>query len=88
MKSGLTHASDKIQLSTTIFTGINIGALNAADFVNSATGIAQDATDHILYNSNTGAFYYDADGSGAGAAIQFATLTGAPTLLASDFTIV
>jgi hypothetical protein len=28
-----------------------------------------------------------ADGDGAGAAIQFATLTGAPTLIADDFII-
>ena len=47
-----------------------------------------DATDRIIYNSTTGAIYYDADGSGSGAAIQFAILTGAPSLLFDDFLIV
>ena len=31
--------------------------------------------------------YYDADGNGAGAALQFATLAGAPALTAEDFTV-
>jgi len=34
-----------------------------------------------------GALYYDADGSGAGAAVKIAVLTGAPTLTEDDFLI-
>ena len=36
----------------------------------------------------TGQLYFDADGNGSGAAMQFATLSGAPALTASDFTVI
>ena len=57
-------------------------------FKNLTTGGAVDATDRILYNDTTGAIFYDADGSGATAAIQFATLTGSPTITNADFFVV
>ena len=47
-----------------------------------------DADDRILYDASTGKLYFDADGSGAGAAVQFAILSGSPALNASDFTVI
>jgi Ca2+-binding RTX toxin-like protein len=47
-----------------------------------------DANDRIVYNQTTGQLFYDADGSGGGAAIHFATLLGAPALGAGDFTMI
>ena len=82
-----SSGSDKIHLSQGVFTSLTFGTLNTADFVNSSTGVAQDSTDHILYD-NSGTLYYDADGNGGVAAVQFASLTGTPTLVASDFFIV
>ena len=50
---------------------------------------AAEADDFILYDSATGALYYDADGNGPGEAIQFATLTGSPDALDhTDFEVV
>ncbi|MFI0849759.1 hypothetical protein [Mesorhizobium sp. IMUNJ 23232] len=47
---------------------------------------AGDASDRILYNSDTGNLCYDRDGSGSAyAAIKFASLTGSPTITAADF---
>ena len=70
-----------------IFTQIGgTGALNANAFV---TGTAAgDGDDRIVYNSATGQLFYDADGSGAGAAVLFATLQGHPALAASDFQVI
>jgi Ca2+-binding RTX toxin-like protein len=45
---------------------------------------ALDANDHLLYNTSTGALYYDADGTGASNPIQFAALPDHPAITASD----
>jgi Ca2+-binding RTX toxin-like protein len=75
--------SDVIQLDTAIFSAIAVGGLAADAFhVGSA---AADAEDRIVYNSATGALYYDADGSGSGAAIQFAKLAASLALTQADF---
>ncbi|MEZ0318207.1 MAG: beta strand repeat-containing protein [Methylophilaceae bacterium] len=81
-------SADKLQLSQNIFTVLNVGLLSANDFVSNSSGSAQDASDRILYNTNTGALYYDADGNGVGVAYKFAVLTGHPDLHASDINIV
>jgi Ca2+-binding RTX toxin-like protein len=82
--------TDKIGLDDAIFAGIGApGAFNANAFKAGAglTG-GTDADDRIVYDTTTGNLYYDADGSGGGAGVQFATLTGAPaTLDATDFTV-
>ena len=77
---------DKILLENAIFTGLAAGALDPNAFVIGSQ--AADADDRIVYNNLTGALYFDADGNGAGAAIQFATLQGAPVLNSADFTVI
>jgi len=52
-----------------------------------ATGGA-DANDRVIYNTSTGQLYYDADGSGAGAAQLLATLQGAPGVSATDISVI
>jgi Ca2+-binding RTX toxin-like protein len=80
-------ADDTIQLNKSVFTALTPGALAPGAFV---TGVAAlDANDRIIYNSATGALLYDADGTGATAAVQFATLIGVVgTLSAADFVVV
>ncbi|NMG28901.1 calcium-binding protein [Aromatoleum evansii] len=80
--------TDTIQLENQIFRKLAAtGSLSAANFASNMTGEAADANDYVLYNTSTGGLYYDADGNGAGAAVQFATLTGTPTLDAGDFIV-
>jgi Ca2+-binding RTX toxin-like protein len=62
-----------------------VGGLNSAFF--RAGTSAADANDFVIYNQATGALSYDADGNGAGAAIQFATISNHIALTASDFFI-
>jgi Ca2+-binding RTX toxin-like protein len=78
---------DTIHLDHTIFTAVgNAGALVVGAFNTGAA--ATQADDRIIYNTSTGALFYDADGSGKGAAIQFATLSGVSgALSAADFIV-
>jgi serralysin len=81
-----THGTDKIALDHAIFTAL--GAANplpAADFT---TGAPTTPDQHIIYNAATGALSYDDDGSGAAAAVQFATLTTHPALTSTDIFVV
>jgi Ca2+-binding RTX toxin-like protein len=81
---------DDIGLDSALFTGLVEGALEEGAFVSGAgRSTAADAGDRIIYNTTTGALYFDADGLGGAAAIQFATLTGSPDALsAADFSVI
>ena len=62
--------------------------LTAAQFVSGPTPAPTQAHGQFLYHSSGGALYWDADGSGGGAALHLASLTSAPALSLSDFHIV
>ena len=84
--------TDKLRLDDDVFTAFTVGvALTASQFVSGA-GIttAQTIDQRIVYNTTTGALYYDADGLNGEAAVQFAVLgsTTHPSLGAGDFVIV
>ena len=83
-----TAMDDSILLDDAIFTAIGSpGTLSAGAF--NTGSAATDTDDRIIYNASTGALLYDADGSGSGAAIQFATLTGVSgTITAAEFLII
>ena len=86
--SDFVAVDDTMQLANAIFTAL-AGTITASDFLINGTGVAATAAQNIIYNSSNGALFYDADGTGAIAAIQFATLTGAPAgLTISDFTFI
>jgi serralysin len=77
---------DTIRLENAVFTGLAAGALAPGAFNTGAA--ASQADDRIIYNTATGALLFDADGSGAGAAVHFATLAGGLALTASDFLVI
>jgi len=84
-----TTGSDKIQLSKSIFTDAGVtGNLSTDAFWSAAT--AHDASDRVIYNSATGALYYDADGNGSVAAVQIAILgvQTHPTIDYKDFAVI
>jgi Ca2+-binding RTX toxin-like protein len=78
---------DKIQLAKTIFTSIpTTGVLDVGSFVIGAAAV--DTNDFLIYNSGTGALFYDADGSNAGAAVQIALLGTGLALSNTDFVVI
>ena len=79
---------DTIRLDDAIFTDLSLGALNASFFKANSAGVATDSNDRIVYNTSTGALYYDTNGNTAGGAVQFAILSTQPLITASDFLIV
>ncbi|MEH2291736.1 choice-of-anchor Q domain-containing protein [Nostoc sp.] len=82
---------DKIVLDKTTFTAITsavgTGFSNVNDFQITTLGALSNAA--IVYNPMTGQLLYNQNGSAAGfgSGGQFAQLTGAPTLTASDFIV-
>ncbi|WP_136419243.1 calcium-binding protein [Herbaspirillum sp. ST 5-3] len=84
--SDFTSGADVIQVIGGNF-GLTPGA--AVTLLSGAsTPVASGTSAQFLYNTTTGALYFDQDGEGANyGAIQIATLTGQKTLLASDFVV-
>jgi Ca2+-binding RTX toxin-like protein len=82
-------AHDVVLLDNLIFAAIGgNGALALGAFYKSAAGIANAADDRIIYDTDSGALSYDADGSGAGDAVQFAQLRANLDLSAANFFVI
>lgn len=79
------HGVDHIDLSSHAFAGLGaVGALDASHF---HIGAAQTAGEVVLYDATTGWVSYDADGSGAGAAVHLVQLQANLTIDATDFLV-
>jgi Ca2+-binding RTX toxin-like protein len=84
---------DKIQLSRSVFSALGTASttLTQGQFWSGAGVVkGHDADDRVLYNTSTGALYYDADGSGSVAAVQIALIgtSTRPVVLFSDFQVI
>ena len=84
--SDFSVADDTIQLENDVFVGLATSGLDATQFANGTA--AQDATDRIIYDDTTGALFFDQDGVGGVAAVQFATLSAGLALTNLDFLVV
>jgi Ca2+-binding RTX toxin-like protein len=74
-------AADRLCLDHTVFAGLATGVLaDSAVALDNATSLAAQ----IVYNHMTDALYFDSNGARTGGATEFATLTGAPSLTASE----
>jgi Ca2+-binding RTX toxin-like protein len=83
--SDFLPGTDDILLENGFFTALSVGTLSSGSFRKGA-GIttAADASDHIIYDTTSGALYYDADGNGtAKAPVLIATLVGSPDALSA-----
>jgi Ca2+-binding RTX toxin-like protein len=70
------------------FRALANGFLTEAAFEANDTGTATGASDRIIYNTRTGALSYDANGSSAGGAVQFAVLSTKPAISHADFFVI
>lgn len=80
---------DSVWLDNAVFAKIGSGTESAPGRLNKAFLTvgpkAKDKNDFIIYNNKTGVLSYDADGSGAKAAVAFATLKSGLKLTYADF---
>jgi Ca2+-binding RTX toxin-like protein len=80
-------ADDVILLDQAIFSSsLGLGNISSGELVIGPA--AQDANDRIIYDSNTGALFYDNDGVGGNAQVQFAELPRGLALTNLDFLVV
>ena len=83
---GFSVVDDTMYLDDAIFTRLSTGTLTSAAFARNTTGLASDSLDRIIYETNTGRLYYDADGTGtASARVHFATIATNLAITQSDF---
>ncbi len=82
----LDFAGDVIGLASDIFAAVTAGGITASEFtVGTAAG---DADDRLIHDQASGRLFYDADGSGVGAAVQFAQLGTGLALSAASFVVI
>ena len=89
--STFLSSRDTIQLDGSVMGALGAsGDFTAGDarFAANSSGVAQDSSDRVVYNTTSGELWYDADGNGATAALLIATLNGAPGLVATDIAVV
>ncbi|MCJ8052990.1 hypothetical protein GB928_014100 [Shinella curvata] len=81
--------ADTIWLENAIFTKlVGTGQLTAGQFYKSAAGVAIDADDRIIYETDTGKLFYDSNGKAAGGVSQIALLSKNLALTAADFFVI
>ncbi|MCW0000314.1 calcium-binding protein [Pararhizobium sp. YC-54] len=81
--------TDSIRLENGVFTALaKTGVLASGAFFKSASGVAHDADDRVIYETDTGKLFYDSNGNAAGGAVHFATLSTNLALTNADFFIV
>ncbi|MGP3697302.1 M10 family metallopeptidase C-terminal domain-containing protein [Rhodobacter sp. NSM] len=78
---------DTIRLEDAIFRGLSRGWLDASAFTSNGSGRATDASDRIIYETDSGALWYDRDGAGGASAVRFATLDAGLNVTAADFLV-
>ena len=80
--------TDKIVLDKDQFSALTVGGFTSANLRSGAGAVALDSNDYLLFNTTSKMLSYDADGNGAGAAVQIATLLGVSSFTANDVMVV
>lgn len=83
-------AQDTIELDNAIMAALGgtLGKLAAGQFWKSTAGLAHDADDRIIYDTDNGKLFYDSNGNAAGGTVHFATLAAGLALTHADFVVI
>lgn len=82
-------AADTIHLQNAVFVGLPNGVLSASRFVSNNSGNAQDSSDRVIYEKDTGKLFFDRDGTGtAHSKVLFATLDDGLSVTSADFFVI
>ena len=80
-------ANDTVQLDNAVFAALTAtGTLAAGRFRVGAQAL--DANDNVIYNKTAATLWYDADGNGAGAAVQIAVIGSGLNLTNADIMVI
>jgi serralysin len=87
--SDYNAALDTLRLDNAVFTTIGgVGTLSAAKFWKSASGLAHDANDRVIYETDTGKLFYDSNGNAAGGRVQIAVLSNHAAITHADIFVI
>jgi len=78
---------DTVIINNNVFTGLDTGTLASGAFHKSTSGTAHDGNDRILYDTDSGALYFDSNGNLGGGRQQFAVITANLQLTHLDFLV-
>ncbi|MFI0846810.1 calcium-binding protein [Mesorhizobium sp. IMUNJ 23232] len=81
-------SADTIQLDDAVFAALTAGVLASAAFRANTTGLAGDSSDRIIYETDTGELYYDANGNASGGGILFAKVGIGLGITNADFVVI
>ncbi len=79
--------ADTFRLDDAVYKALTAGTLKTGAFAANMTGQATDANDRVIYERDSGKLFFDRDGSGDAARIQFAVLDPRLALSHIDFVI-
>ncbi|WP_246697537.1 M10 family metallopeptidase C-terminal domain-containing protein [Rhizobium sp. G21] len=83
---GFAEGKDTIVLKSELFDSLENGRLDADEFILGRKAV--DADDHLIFDRDARALYFDADGAGGRDAVLVAAFGQTVTVTASDFQIV
>ena len=83
-----TVTADRIEIDNAVFAGLALGALTASRFASNTSGQATTASQRIIYDTDDGLLYFDADGTSAGGRVRFAVLDAGLAMTAGEFSVV
>lgn len=78
---------DAVRLDDSVYSNLGaVGKLSASAFTIGQQ--AADGSDRIIYDDQAGILYYDSDGSGSAAQVQFATISPGLKMTYNDFYVI